>query len=155
MSQRSSGFPQCNPSKREKSPSSEWTTPLDSAPSFQKVNHMVNSGEARMDAVFAALSDRTRRGMIRRLSRGPASVGELGRPYAISKPAVTKHLKVLERAGLVQREKNGRVHRCTLDPSPMREAEVWIERYRAFWEGSLEALARFVEDTPSQEGEER
>ena len=107
-----------------------------------------------MDAVFAALSDRTRRGMIRRLSRGPATVGELGSPYAISKPAVTKHLKVLERAGLVRREKDGRVHHCTLEPEPMREAEAWIERYRAFWEGSLDALAGFVEETPTTEEKE-
>jgi DNA-binding transcriptional ArsR family regulator len=106
-----------------------------------------------MDAVFAALADGTRRGMIRRLSRGPATIGELGRPYAISKPAVTKHVRVLERAGLVRRERNGRIHRCTLDPAPMREAEAWIERHRVFWENSLDALARLVEDPPSPEGE--
>jgi DNA-binding transcriptional ArsR family regulator len=112
---------------------------------------MVNfSEEARMDAVFVALADSTRRGMIRRLSRGTATVGELGEPYPITKPAVTKHLKVLERAGLVHREKDGRIHRCTLDPEPMREAEEWIERYRTFWEGSLRALVNYVE---KEEGE--
>jgi DNA-binding transcriptional ArsR family regulator len=112
---------------------------------------MVNfSEDARMDAVFVALADSTRRGMIRRLSRGTATVGELGEPYPITKPAVTKHLKVLERAGLVHREKDGRIHRCTLDPEPMREAEEWIERYRTFWEGSLRALVNYVE---KEEGE--
>jgi DNA-binding transcriptional ArsR family regulator len=99
-----------------------------------------------MDALFMALADATRRGMISRLARGPATVGELGEPYPISKPAVTKHVKMLERAGLVHRERDGRLHRCTLEPTPMREAEVWIERYRTFWESRLQSLAAFVED---------
>lgn len=98
-----------------------------------------------MDAVFAALADATRRGMIERLASGPASIRELGAPFAISKPAVTKHVKVLERAGLVVRRKDGRVHRCTLNSVPMQQAENWIERYRVFWEASLDALARYTE----------
>lgn len=102
-----------------------------------------------MDAVFAALSDATRRGMIQRLARGPATVGELGQPYPISKPAVTKHVKALERAGLIHRERDGRVHRCTLDTAPLRQAEDWIERNRRFWERSLDALARHVASPPA------
>ena len=100
-----------------------------------------------MDAVFTALADSTRRGMIKRLSKGPATVGELGRPYAISKPAVTKHVKMLEKAGLVTRKKDGRIHRCKLNPKPMEQAEDWIEKHRKFWEASLGALARYVEET--------
>jgi DNA-binding transcriptional ArsR family regulator len=114
---------------------------------------MVNNTPSQMDAIFMALSDATRRGMIRRLSRGTATIGELGRPYRISKPAVTKHVKVLERAGLIRRERDGRLHRCTLNPGPMQEAEAWIERHRKFWEGRLDALARYVEDTHPSHGE--
>jgi DNA-binding transcriptional ArsR family regulator len=106
-----------------------------------------------MDAVFAALSDATRRGMIQRLARGPATVGELGRPYPISKPAVSKHVKTLERAGLIRRERDGRMHRCTLDTAPLRRAEDWIEHNRRFWERSLDALARYVTAPPPIEGD--
>ncbi|MEX2583852.1 MAG: metalloregulator ArsR/SmtB family transcription factor [Gemmatimonadota bacterium] len=114
---------------------------------------MVNYLDADMDAVFTALADPTRRGMIRRLSHGSATVGELGRPYRISKPAVTKHVRMLERAGLIHRKRDGRIHRCTLDPTPMLRAEEWIERHRRFWEASLDALARFVEDDQPPNGE--
>ena len=115
------------------------------------VYHMVNnegiaglSPEA-LDALFLALSDPTRRAMIGRLSEGPASIGELGEPYAITKPAVTKHVKVLERAGLVRRERRGRVHRLTLRAGPLRDAESWIEFHRRFWESSLDSLVTFAE----------
>jgi DNA-binding transcriptional ArsR family regulator len=108
---------------------------------------MVNYREDLMDAVFTALADSTRRGMIARLSKGPATIGELGRPFAITKPAVTKHVKVLERAGLIAREKDGRVHRCKLNPAPMERAEGWIEKHRKFWETSLGNLARYLEQT--------
>jgi DNA-binding transcriptional ArsR family regulator len=100
-----------------------------------------------MDVVFAALSDSTRRGMISRLSSGPATIGELGRPYRISKPAVTKHVKILERAGLIRRERDGRIHNCTLQAKPMQQAQDWIERHRKFWRASLDALADYVEKT--------
>lgn len=103
-----------------------------------------------MDAVFMALADATRRGMIHRLSEGPATIGELGRPFAISKPAVTKHVKMLERAGLVTRRKDGRVHHCKLNAKPMKEAEDWIEKHRKFWEGSLDRLASLL-DEPERE----
>ena len=104
-----------------------------------------------MDAVFSALSDRVRRGMISRLAAGPATIGELGRPFGISKPAVTKHVKVLERAGLLRRRRDGRLHRCTLRPEPLRDAEQWIERQRAFWNGTLDRLARYLASTAPQE----
>ena len=108
---------------------------------------MVNYNEEQMSAVFMALADATRRGMITRLSEGPATIGELGRPYAISKPAVTRHVKVLERAGLVSRKKDGRIHRCKLNPAPMKTAEDWIEKHRKFWEASLDSLASYLEET--------
>jgi len=114
------------------------------------VNQMVNYSERRMDAVFAALADPTRRGMVARLAQGPVSIGELGRPYRITKPAVTKHVKVLERAGLVRRSREGRVHRCQLRPEPLRHAEAWIERQRRFWEGTLDRLAVYLERTTDQ-----
>jgi DNA-binding transcriptional ArsR family regulator len=118
---------------------------------------MVNYSDPDLDVLFLALADPTRRGMIRRLSRGDATVGELGRPYAVSKPAVTKHVRTLERAGLIRRLREGRVHRCVLVPERMRRAEEWIEHHRRFWEASLERLARHVEspsgtDQPTSDG---
>ena len=106
---------------------------------------MVNYSDAGLDTLFLALSDPTRRGMVDRLSRGPATVGELGRPYPLSKPAVTKHVRTLERAGLIRRERDGRFHRCVLVPEAMRRGEEWIERNRRFWEASLDRLVRHVE----------
>ena len=108
---------------------------------------MVNYSDARMDAVFTALADATRRGMIARLSTGPATIGELGQPFGISKPAVTKHVKMLERAGLIRRRRDGRIHNCTLQTRPMQQAVAWMERQREFWEDSLDALAGLVEKT--------
>lgn len=119
--------------------------PLTDTQPVHIVNDMVNYADRRMDAVFSALADSTRRGMIRRLSRGPATIGELGRPYPITKPAITRHVKILEGAGLVRRERDGRLHVCSLRAEQMREAEAWIERYRTFWEGSLGSLAKLVE----------
>lgn len=100
----------------------------------------------RLDRVFHALSDRTRRALLRRLSQGPAMVTELAAPFDMSLPAVSKHLRVLERAELVERSVNGRVHRCSFGPAPLREIERWLDDYRAFWEGSLVSLAAYVED---------
>ena len=108
---------------------------------------MVNILDEQMDAVFTALADSTRRGMISRLAEGPATIGELGRPFAISKPAVTKHVKMLEKAGLVSRKKDGRIHRCKLNPKPMKQAEDWIEKHRRFWQASLDSLARYLVET--------
>lgn len=118
------------------------------------VNHMVNyeqvSGhEAELDAVFGALADRTRRAILARLAEGSATVGELATPYDMSLPAVSKHLKVLERAGLLARDREGRIHRCRLEAQAMTEAADWIDRTRAFWEGRLERLARYLE-TPKE-----
>ncbi|MGC2579202.1 MAG: metalloregulator ArsR/SmtB family transcription factor, partial [Terrimicrobiaceae bacterium] len=99
----------------------------------------------RLSTTFAALADPTRRVILERLSRGEATPGELARPLRISWPAVTRHLRVLERAGLLQRRRSGRNHVLTLEPKPMKQAEAWIAAYRRFWEGSFDALADYLE----------
>lgn len=115
-------------------------------------NHMVTS-DARLDRTFGALADSTRRAILARLAQGDASVGELAQPFRVSRPAISKHLRVLERAGLVRRTREGRVSRCELEAVAMREAAEWVDRYRAFWEGRLDALARYVEGSVSAEDE--
>jgi DNA-binding transcriptional ArsR family regulator len=101
--------------------------------------------DAELDAVFAALADPTRRRIIARLARGEASVTELAAPFKMSLPAVSKHISVLERAGLLRREREGRVHRIQLEARPLASASAFIEHYRGFWEDTLEQLARYLE----------
>jgi DNA-binding transcriptional ArsR family regulator len=101
--------------------------------------------DERLDAVFRALADRTRRALLARLAREPATVTELAKPFAMSLPAVSRHIRVLEHAGLVARKVDGRVHECSLDARPFRTIEGWLDHYRRFWTGNLAALARFVE----------
>jgi DNA-binding transcriptional ArsR family regulator len=110
---------------------------------------MVKYQSDPLSTTFQALADPTRRAILARLALGEASVGELAEPYAMSLPAVSKHLKVLESAGLLAREKDGRVHRCHLEPQAMHEAADWIEHYRRFWEAQLEQLARYLERSPA------
>lgn len=99
---------------------------------------------AMLDEVFGALSDPTRRAIITRLGRGPCSVSELGAPFAMSAPAISKHLSVLERAGLITRWKIGRVHYCRLVADPLARAGAWIEQHQAFWERQLDALGDYL-----------
>ena len=99
-----------------------------------------------LDAVFGALSDPIRRAMIARLTRGECSVSDLGKPFSVSSPAITKHLDVLEDSGLIVRRKSGRVRYCRLRDEALRDAEDWIERQRAFWQQQLDALARYLEE---------
>ncbi len=99
----------------------------------------------RLDLIFAALADLTRRAILERLAEGEATVGQLAEPFAISRPAISKHLRVLEKAGLVRRTRDGRLSRCGLDAAPMRDVAEWVERYRVFWESQLEALSRYLE----------
>jgi DNA-binding transcriptional ArsR family regulator len=105
-----------------------------------------NSTEDRLDRVFHALSDRTRRALLRRLEAGPAMVTELAAPFRMSLPAVSKHLRVLEAASLIERRIDGRIHRCSLHVASLEAADRWIERYRVFWTDRLDALARLVEE---------
>lgn len=100
-----------------------------------------------LDATFGALSDATRRGILARLATGETTVSELAAPYEMSLPAVSKHLRVLEGAGLVTRHKDGRVYRCRLIAQPMKNAAEWIERYRVFWEEQFDALERYLAET--------
>ena len=97
-----------------------------------------------LDATFSALADPTRRAILTVLSGGQASVSELARPYSISLPAVMKHLRVLEDAGLVSQEKTGRVRRCRLAVQPLKQATEWLSYYRIFWENQLNALDRYL-----------
>jgi DNA-binding transcriptional ArsR family regulator len=100
---------------------------------------------ASLDAIFAALSDPTRRRILDLLTRAELRVTDLAKPFSISLPAISKHLRVLEKAGLIKRERDGRVHRLRLEAKPMRDAAAWIERYRGFWEGQFDALADYLE----------
>jgi DNA-binding transcriptional ArsR family regulator len=101
--------------------------------------------EDRLDWVFHALSDRTRRKLIARLARESAMITELAAPFAMSLPAISRHIKVLERAGLIIRTIDGRIHRCTLDAQALQTVEGWLDHYRQFWAGNLESLAQYVE----------
>ncbi len=99
-----------------------------------------------LDRTFAALAHPTRRSLLARLSRGESpSVTELAEPFDVSVMSISKHLKVLEEAGLVVRRKDGRTHRCSLNPAPMTEAGEWIEIHRQFWTDRLDALARMFD----------
>ena len=105
---------------------------------------MVNNLEARLTDTFAALADPTRRAILERLANGPAAMGEVAEPFGMSWPAITKHVKVLERSRLVRREQDGRVHRIHLAAAPLREARAWIDDYRLFWEQRFDALERYL-----------
>ncbi|MDP3492250.1 MAG: metalloregulator ArsR/SmtB family transcription factor [Hyphomonadaceae bacterium] len=105
---------------------------------------------ALLDRTFHALSDPTRRAMVQRLSRGPASVSELAKPLAISLPAVMQHLQVLEGSGLVRSEKTGRVRTCSVEPKMLTLAEHWIAERRAQWERKLDRLADYLDATASE-----
>ena len=102
-----------------------------------------------LDLVFAALSDETRRWLLSRLLDGEATVGDLAGPLKMSLPAVSKHIRVLEDAGLLNRRVEGRMHFITANPKPLRAAVNWIERHRQIWEGSFDRLAALVEKSPS------
>jgi DNA-binding transcriptional ArsR family regulator len=112
---------------------------------------MVKYSTPALDATFAALSDATRRGILAQLALGETSVSDLASPYKMSLPAVSKHLRVLERAKLVERRRDGRVHRCRLIAEPMKGAAEWIERYRKFWEQQFDSLALYLEESQKQE----
>jgi DNA-binding transcriptional ArsR family regulator len=100
----------------------------------------------RLSNTFAALADPTRRAILARLAQGETSVTELAQPFSMSLPAVSKHLKVLERAGLVERGREAQWRPCRLTPEPLRDVADWITQYRAFWEGSLDRLDNFLRE---------
>lgn len=106
---------------------------------------MAKRSAERLDAIFAALSDPTRREMVARLTHGELSVSALSAPFDITAPAISKHLRVLESSGLISRRKAGRVHYCRLRTEPLREAGSWIEHQRAFWDRQLDALNTYLQ----------
>ena len=105
----------------------------------------------RLDATFAALADPTRRAILARLASGEASVTELAKPFAMSQPAISKHLKVLERAGLISRGRDRQRRPRRLVAKPLAEATGWLERYRRFWEESFERLDSVLEELKAQQ----
>lgn len=109
---------------------------------------------ARLDATFAALADPTRRAIIARLAKGEASVLELAAPFDMTQPAISKHLKVLERAGLVARGRDGQRRPCRLVAAPMRDVNAYLERYRQFWEESFNALDDVLADLKKKQKKE-
>ncbi len=107
-------------------------------------NHMVEYSSKLLDRTFGALADPTRRRILAQLAKGDECVTDLARPHAMSLAAVSKHLIVLEKAGLVKRRRKGRVHSLALEAKPMREAQAWIDRYREFWEGNLDQFEKYL-----------
>ena len=116
---------------------------------------MVELEASRLDAVFHALGDATRRRMLRNLADGERSVGELAAPFAMSLAAASKHVKALERAGLVRRRIMGRTHLCRLEAQPLAGAHEWIGFYERFWNGRLDILEGLLrrEDSPKNQGD--
>jgi DNA-binding transcriptional ArsR family regulator len=108
----------------------------------------------RLDATFAALADPTRRAILARLAKGEASVLELAEPFAMSQPAISKHLKVLERAGLISRGRDAQRRPCRLEAAPLREANAYLDRYRAFWEARFERLDALLEELKNETAKE-
>jgi DNA-binding transcriptional ArsR family regulator len=105
----------------------------------------------RLDATFAALADPTRRAILARLASGEASVTQLVEPFAISQPAISKHLKVLERAGLISRGQDAQRRPCRLEARPLADASVWLESYRQFWEARFERLDALLDEMKKKE----
>ncbi|HEX4350240.1 MAG TPA: metalloregulator ArsR/SmtB family transcription factor [Verrucomicrobiae bacterium] len=112
---------------------------------------MVKCSPRMLDRTFGALADPTRRRILEHLAHGDRCVTDLARPYSISLPAVSKHLRVLEKAGLIRRHRNGRVHRLRLQAAPMQQAQKWIEEYRQFWEESFDRLDEYLKELQNKE----
>jgi DNA-binding transcriptional ArsR family regulator len=110
------------------------------------------AADVTLDRTFQALADPSRRSIVARLSRGPASVSELAEPLAMSLPAVVQHLDVLRKSGLVASEKVGRVRTCQLEPAPMRIAEQWVAEHRAAWEQQFDRLGEVLDSAYGERG---
>ena len=112
---------------------------------------MVEYCSKLLDRTFGALADPTRRRILAQLAKGDGCVTALAQPHGMSLAAVSKHLIVLEKAGLVKRRRNGRVHSLALEAKPMREARAWIDRYRKFWEGNLDQFEKYLDKLQTKE----
>jgi DNA-binding transcriptional ArsR family regulator len=117
------------------------------------VKQQLNSQQ--LDATFAALADPTRRAILARLAAGDASVNELAEPFDMSQPAISKHLRVLERAGLISRSREAQRRPCRLEAKPLAAADEWLERYREFWEASFNRLDSLLEEMKAQKKPEK
>ena len=118
------------------------------------VNHMVNNNSEQLNRVFSALADPSRRAILAQLAEAPLNPGQLLTPKKISKPALTKHLKILEASGLLRRQVKGRNHRLFFEPHPLKQAQAWIQHYQNFWQGQLDALDEYLEQS-TPEGTEK
>jgi DNA-binding transcriptional ArsR family regulator len=112
---------------------------------------MVKYSPRLLNRTFAALADPTRRRILEQLTHGDRCVTDLAKPYSMSLPGVSKHLRVLEKAGLIRRRRRGRVHSLKLEAAPMRQAQEWIGEYRRFWEDSLDRLDGYLKKLQTQE----
>jgi DNA-binding transcriptional ArsR family regulator len=115
------------------------------------LNGMVNDSSEQLTTVFLALADPTRRAILERLTHGEASGTELARPFSISVPAISKHLRVLEHADLILHRKDGRTHQFRLAARPLKEAATWLEHYRQFWEAQFDSLDTYLLATEEEE----
>jgi DNA-binding transcriptional ArsR family regulator len=115
------------------------------------LNHMVKCSPRQLNRTFAALADPTRRRILEHLAGGDRCVTDLAKPHRMSLPAVSKHLRVLERAGLIRRRRDGRVHCLKLEAKPMQQAQRWIEDYRRFWEESFDRLDEYLKQLQAEE----
>ncbi len=115
---------------------------------------MVEYSSPVLDRTFAALADPTRRRLLAQLAEGEECVTELAKPHAMSLAAVSKHLGVLEKAGLLKRERHGRVHAMTLEAGPMQEAQAWLDQYRKFWEANLDQFSAYLEQLQKKKKKE-
>lgn len=104
----------------------------------------------QLSITFAAVADPTRRAILARLAKGESSVGELAQPFSISLPAISRHLRVLQRAKLIERRSDAQWRLCRLNAEPLKQAADWIEQYRAFWESRFDRLAEYLEKPPSK-----
>lgn len=107
---------------------------------------MVNYNQRRLDLSFGALAHPIRRGILARLSAGEATIAELAKPFHVSAPAISKHMRILEEAGLLSRKKRGREHHCRLEQKPMKEAQEWISAHRKFWNDKLDSFERYLKE---------
>lgn len=115
---------------------------------------MLNYSNPSLDTVFQALADPGRRAMVERLCRGPATVSDLAKPFAMSLPAVMQHLQVLEASGLIRTEKVGRVRTCTVETKALRTVEKWVSDRRTLWERRLDRLGAYLAENPEEKGQE-
>jgi DNA-binding transcriptional ArsR family regulator len=109
------------------------------------------SATATLDSVFSALGDPTRRRIVERLARGQQTISEVSTGFAMSQPAISKHVKILEQSGLIERDVIGRVHHLRLSPKAMDSASSWIETQRKYWNAALDRLDAYLQDTPEKE----